>query len=481
MDMQKKYGHITVESMGRLGESDTSDILREIARDRKNITMQLEHMAEMGGISKDMAYHMRDILPGNIVMENFTDRPSYNQYWMVEESLSTGLKIAIGVGLVVTIGALVFLLVNMRKSSEATRNLPDQVNKAIDEMAKDVDDMAAAQRKADALAQDLAKAQRQKEYEEAKASMDWDAAMRMDKAFDEARAKAKRNAEYYQRLADLDTLEKHLTIMVKQYHLTRIEAFVLVRQHFISTGLINEVLTKRVSSAISFISGTLPKLVDAFAADPEQFNLMTFPTHGEENMRNFMSFDVRFDNRVLHRGMGLHGVAKPIVANEMGPADQSLKDFKAWLTAPATDADVNSFIKDHGNTEQTIINKDTVKKEGKVLARAIADFNRASSGADVATKSLKSMEDKLKALKGVDPVKQEQLNELITVLGATLKVGAVLFDFIRMDGEALRKVGALYHTLTVAEGTKVQDIVDELMKDDRIPSSLKKKLKSLNK
>ena len=122
MDLREKYKHVTLEHLLTLDERGIEVLRRDIDRDHGKVVMYMENMQEVGGISKDVALQMRELLPPTMAMEGFTDRPSYNGYWMVEESLSTTAKVLVGVAVVAVFGSLLYWALKTAGKKTATLN-----------------------------------------------------------------------------------------------------------------------------------------------------------------------------------------------------------------------------------------------------------------------------------------------------------------------------------------------------------------------
>lgn len=141
MDLREKYKHVTLEHIRSLDDQAIVTLRRDIDRDHGKVVMYLEHMASTGGISKDVAMQMRELLPPTMAMEGFTDRPSYNGYWMVEESLSTTAKVLIGAGVIAAVGVLGLVIA---KILGAGKGVPKaEVIDKINEAAKSLEDLEA--------------------------------------------------------------------------------------------------------------------------------------------------------------------------------------------------------------------------------------------------------------------------------------------------------------------------------------------------
>lgn len=134
MTLEEKYAHVTLESMEELEIGQIEDIKATVEEDRRQIEMALELLEQTGGVSREMATQFADYLPPTMVMESFTSQPTGTNYQMVKESLSTGLKVAIAVGVVAGLGALIwwFTKAANRSSTDANKDGAEKLEKRRD-------------------------------------------------------------------------------------------------------------------------------------------------------------------------------------------------------------------------------------------------------------------------------------------------------------------------------------------------------------
>lgn len=109
--------------------------LEDIAKGQEQTYLMMQEqqaiLNKLGGVSRAHAENMKEFLPPNLVMESFTGSVTKTNYLMVQEALSTGMRLVAAAGIIALLGGVVYILHRIA-SKEPKRVNKDRAMRAIE-------------------------------------------------------------------------------------------------------------------------------------------------------------------------------------------------------------------------------------------------------------------------------------------------------------------------------------------------------------
>lgn len=122
---------VSDEAMKAMTLEELEDLHTLAMSKGREFAMQLEGLRSEQGVSRDHAAQFVGILPTTMALESFTKYSTTTNYAVATESLSTAVKVALVIGVVAAMGALVFYFTRAKE-----RKVPEPSTKAVVHLEK---------------------------------------------------------------------------------------------------------------------------------------------------------------------------------------------------------------------------------------------------------------------------------------------------------------------------------------------------------